>query len=153
MISSISSLTRFGSGLGLHALGRVHHQHRAFACGERTRDLIVKVHVARGVDEVQGVSFPVPGLVVETYGAGLDGDAALAFQVHVVEDLILHDALLHRAALFDEAVGEGGLAVVDMGNDGKIADIFLVDHRSLSFVSYSPSLSRASPMRLCSRSK
>ena len=41
-----------GQGLGLHALGGVHYQHRAFAGGKRPGDLVVKVHMARGVDEV-----------------------------------------------------------------------------------------------------
>ncbi len=39
-------------GLGLHALGGVYHQHRPFAGGQRPGDLIVKVHMARGVNKV-----------------------------------------------------------------------------------------------------
>ena len=170
MISSISSLTRFGSaagdlqivvqreigvgeGLGFHALGGVHHQHRALTGGEGAGDLIVEVHVARGVDEVQGMALPVAGLIIEAHGAGLDGDASLALEIHVIEDLILHDALLHRAALFDQAVGECGLAVVDMGNNGEIPDVFLSDHRSASFVSLSPRDARASSMTARSLSR
>ena len=42
-------------GLGLHTLGRVHHQHRALAGGQGPGHLIVEVHVARGVDQVQGI--------------------------------------------------------------------------------------------------
>ena len=84
--------------------------------------------MARGVDQVEGIVLPVGGAVGQTHGAGLDRDAALALEIHVVKDLILHDALLHRPALLDQTVGQGGLAVVDMGDDGKIPNDLLVDH-------------------------
>ena len=37
-------------------------------------------------------------------------------------------ALLHRAAQLNHAVRQGGLAVVNMGNDRKISNIFLLCH-------------------------
>ena len=52
----------------------------------------------------------------------LVGDAPLPFQIHVVQDLVLHLPLLHRAAQLDQPVGEGGFAVVYVGNDGKISN-------------------------------
>jgi methenyltetrahydromethanopterin cyclohydrolase len=54
---------------------------------------------------------------------GLDGDAALAFKVHGVEDLGLHLAGGQRAGQLEEPVGEGGLAVVDMRDDREVADV------------------------------
>ena len=65
-------------------------------------------------------------------GARLDRDAALALEVHVVEQLRLHLALIHGAAQLDEPVGQRGLAVVDVCDDRKIADVFLWDHREIS---------------------
>ncbi len=44
-----------GERLRLHALRGVHDQHGALARGERAADLVVEVHVARGVDEVERV--------------------------------------------------------------------------------------------------
>ena len=117
-----------GKGLGLHTLGGVHHQHRALAGGQRAADLIVEVHMARGVDQVQGIGLPVGSPVIQAHRPGLDGDAPLLFQVHVVQNLVLHDALLHRAALFDQPVGKGGLAVVNVGDNGKISDKLLICH-------------------------
>src|SRR5699024_9990283 len=87
-----------GQSLGLHALGGVHHQHRTLTGGRRAGDLIVEVHVARGVNEVEAVGLPIVGGVVHAHGTGLDGDAALPLQVHVVQQLGLHLPLLHRAA-------------------------------------------------------
>jgi len=45
-----------------------------------------------------------------------DGDAALALEVHGVEDLLVHFALGERAGHFEQAIGERGLAVVDVGD-------------------------------------
>ena len=67
-----------GQGLGLHALGGVDHENGPLAGGQGAGDLVVKVHMARRVDEVQGVGLAVQSVVLDGDGAGLDGDAALA---------------------------------------------------------------------------
>ena len=95
-----------GQGLGLHALGGVHHQHRTLTGGQGSGHLIVEVHVARGVDEVQGIGLPVGGLVVQPHRPGLDGDAPFPLQVHVVQQLGLHLPLGDGVAQLNEAVGE-----------------------------------------------
>ena len=84
--------------------------------------------MARGVDQIQRIRGPVRRAVVQPHGAGLDGDAALALEIHVVQDLILHHAHRHGVALLDQPVGKGGLAMVDMGDNGKIADVFAFGH-------------------------
>ena len=56
-------------------------------------------------------------------GVALDGDALLLFQIHVVQDLILHIPGTQGAGKLDEPVGKGGLAVVYVCNDAKIADV------------------------------
>src|SRR5690606_38200573 len=63
------------------------------------------------------------------HGAGLDRDAALPFQFHVVERLVAHFAQLQRAGLFEHPIGERALAVVDMRHDRVIANVFTVDGR------------------------
>ena len=64
----------------------------------------------------------VARLVEQAHGVGLDGDPALALQVHRVEHLV--DGLLgvHRPGERQEPVGQGGLAVVDVRDDGEVAD-------------------------------
>ena len=86
-----------GEGLRLDALGSVHHQQGAFAGLEAAGYLVGKIHVAGGIDEVQLVEVAVAGAIVQPHGVRLDGDAALALQVHGVEDLLHHFALLQRA--------------------------------------------------------
>ena len=56
-------------------------------------------------------------------GLRLDRDAALALEVHRVEHLRLHLAVGQAAAALDQAIGERRLAVVDVRDDGKIADV------------------------------
>src|SRR5690606_441963 len=111
-----------GDALRLDALRGIHDQERTFARGQRTRDFVREIDVAGGVDQVELVSLTVARLVVERHALRLDRDAAFALEIHGVEHLRLHLAILQAAAELDEAVGERGLAVVDVGDDGKVAD-------------------------------
>jgi len=58
----------------------------------------------------------------------LDGDAALALKVHVVQCLILHVPLVDGFGMFQQAVGEGAFAVVNVRDDAEVADMLhLID--------------------------
>ena len=109
-------------GLGLHPLRRIDDEDRPFARGERPAHLVGEVDVARRVDQVELVGLAVARGVGHAHGVELDGDAALALQVHRVEDLFAHLALVERARGLDEPVGQGGLAVVNVGDDTEISD-------------------------------
>src|SRR5690606_23320141 len=61
----------------------------------------------------------------------LDGDATLALDGVVVEDLRMHLALLQTTAQLDEAIGQGRLAVVDEGNDAEVSDVILTHGREV----------------------
>ncbi len=111
-----------GEGLRLDALGGVDDEQGAFAGGEGARDLVAEVDVAGGIDEVELVGVAVLGREGHADGLGLDGDALLALQVHGVEHLGGHIALGDSARHLQEAVGEGGFAVVDVGDDAEVAD-------------------------------
>ena len=124
----IHGKVRVGQRLGLHALGGVHHQQRTLTGGQRTADLVVEVHVARRVDEIQGVDLAVLRLIEDLHGAGLDGDAPLPLQIHVVQQLVFHLPLRHGVALFQQAIRQRGFTVVDVGNNGKVANMRLVKH-------------------------
>ena len=113
---------RIGDGLRFDALAGVHDQQRAFAGGKRARNFVGKIDVAGRVDQVELVFVAVLGRVVQANALGLDGDAALALQVHRVEHLRAHLALAERAGKLEQAVGQRGLAVVNMRDDAKIAD-------------------------------
>jgi hypothetical protein len=103
--------------------------------------------VAGRVDEVQDIGVAVLRGVFDADGVGLDGDAALALDIHAVEQLLLHVALGHGAGQLDQPVGEGGFPVVDMGDDGEVADAGEVGHGTSMLT---PSWPRRMPKSSCS---
>ena len=113
---------RVRDGLRLDALRRVDDEHRAFARLERARHLVGEVDMAGRVDEVELVLLALVG-VLDRHGRGLDGDAALALEVHRVEELGAGLALGDGLGRLQQAVCEGRLAVVNVGDDGEVADL------------------------------
>ena len=110
-----------GEGLRLNALRGVDDQDCALARGERARDLVSKVHVAGRIDEVELV-VTVAAVVVHAHGLSFDGDPSLTFQVHLVHELLGHVTRAHRFRELEEAVGERGLAVVNVSDDAEVSD-------------------------------
>ena len=121
----LDRLIDVGERLRLDALGGIDHQQRTLAGGQRPVHLIGEIDVAGGVDQVEDVVLAVLRPVVEAHGLRLDGDAALALDVHGIEHLRLHLPLGQAPGHLDEPVGERRLAMVDMGDDGEVADIAL----------------------------
>ena len=106
------------------ALSGIDEQDNAVDHLEDTLDLSAEVGVARGIDNVDlGVAVADGGVF------GEDRDAALTLEVVRVHDAV-DDLLIFavHAALLEHFVDEGGLAVVDMGDDGYIAKFFIL-HR------------------------
>ena len=115
--------TRIGDRLGLDALRGVHDKNRALAGGQRARDLVGEVDVARGVDEIELVGLAVICVIHHAHGVALDRDAALALDVHGVEQLRLHAPLVNGTRELEDSVRDGGLAMVDVGDDGEVPDV------------------------------
>ena len=122
LVIVVDRLIDIGQGLGLHTLAGVHHQDRALAGGQGPADLIGEVYVAGRVHQVEDVVFAVVGPVVQPHGLGLDGDAPLALQVHGIENLLLHLPRGQPSGFLDQAIRQGRFAVVDVGDDGEVAD-------------------------------
>src|ERR671937_1696604 len=77
--------------------------------------------MAGRVDEVELVALPV-----DAHGLCLDRDPALALELHGVEHLLAHLPTRDGVGELEDAVGERRLAVVDVGDDRKVANSFLV---------------------------
>ena len=118
--------------LRLDALRRVHDQQRTLARGERARDFVIEVHMPGRVDQVHLIGLAVVRLVFHAHRARLDRDAALALEIHIVQQLFLHLALGHGLALLEQAVGQRRLAVVNMRDNGKISDMLAIFHTGSS---------------------
>ena len=125
-------LAQHEPGLRQRALGGVDQQQHAVDHLQAALHLAAEVGVAGGVDDVDDHVVTV-GRVVQ-HGGVLreDGDALLALQVHRVHHAVV-DVLVgaERAGLPQHGVDEGGLAVVDVGHDGDVAQIGTYGHEQL----------------------
>jgi len=111
-------------GLRLHALRGIDQEKHAFTGGERPRHLVREVDMPGGVDEVQLELVSVLTRVGQADRLALDRDPPLPLYVHVVEDLVPELPVVHEVRILDEPVGKRGLAVIDMGNDAEVSDLF-----------------------------
>ena len=109
--------------LGLHTLARIDHQQGALARRQRATDLVAEVHMPRRVDQIQVVDPAIARGVAERCRLSLDGDAALALEVHRVEHLRFHLSIAEPSAALDQPIGKRRFAMVDMGDDREIADV------------------------------
>ncbi|SVK46296.1 Uncharacterised protein [Acinetobacter baumannii] len=95
--------------------------------------------MARGVDKVKLIGLPIQRLVIQRDALRLDGDAALALQIHGIEHLRSHFTVGQATANLDNAVRQRRLTVVNMGNNGEIS--YMLHYKSFSalvFLNYSP---------------
>ncbi len=106
-------------GLRHRTFGGVHQNDGAVHHVQDALHLAAEVRVAGRVHDVDADVVPD-----DRSGLGQDGDAALAFLVvrihHAFGGLLV---LAEQAGLFQQAVDERGLAVVDMGDDGDVAQL------------------------------
>ena len=79
--------------------------------------------MAGSVDQIEDVGLAVLGRIGQPHGLRLDGDAALALDIHGIEHLFLHLARRQAAGGLDQTVGQRRFAMVDMRNDGEVADV------------------------------
>jgi hypothetical protein len=82
-------------------------------------DLAAEIGVARGIDDVDASAGPF-----DRGAFGQDRDAALALQFIRIEGALSHLLVgAKRPRLTQHRIDQGCLAVVDMGDDGDVADV------------------------------
>ena len=117
-----------GYRLRLDTLSGIHHQQCAFAGGQRAADFVVKVNVAGRVDKVELIGFAIFGGVIQRDAVRLDGNTALTLKIHRIQHLSFHLTFAQGTTQLNKAVSQCRLAVVDMGDDGKVANQAQVTH-------------------------
>ena len=122
LVVGIERVIYVGERLRLDALARIDDEERPFTGRERARHLVGEIDVTGRVHQVEDVGLPILRRIGEPHGLRLDGDAALALDIHVVEDLLDHLARRQTAGRLDQTVGKRRFAMVDMGDDREIAD-------------------------------
>ena len=116
----VERLLRHEAGLRHRAVHRVDQDQHRIDHRQHALDLATEVGMARGVDDVDAVAVPGDRGVL-----GQDGDAALLLLVVGVHHALgQHGAFGERAGLLEQAIDERGLAVIDVGDDGDIAQFF-----------------------------
>ncbi len=110
-----------GDSLCFDALGRIDHKQGTLACGKRAADFVREIDVPWRIDQVEIVGLAIPRPVRQGRRLRLDGNAALALEIHRVEHLLLHLAIGKSAAALDQSIGQRRFAVIDMRDDGEIA--------------------------------
>ena len=126
----LNSRVTVGYRLRFYALPRIDHQQRTLAGGQRATDLVGEVNVTWSVDKVQLISFAILRFVVQRDAVRLDGDASFALEIHRIKHLSVHFTLGQTAAHLNKTVSQGRLAMIDVRDDGKIADMTQVAHSS-----------------------
>ena len=71
----------------------------------------------RCVDQVQIEFFPFFVDIGKGNGVALDGDAPFPFDVHGIQYLVAEPPLIHQTGVLNQTVGQGGLTVIDMGDN------------------------------------
>ena len=128
LVVLLDGLIDVRKGLRLDTLTGIDHQDRAFAGGKRPADLVGEIDMARRVHQVDLIGLAIVCGIIQPYGLGLDGDTALALDIHAIEHLLLHLPVGEAAAELDQSIRQRGLAVVDMGDDREVPDMAEVGH-------------------------
>ena len=68
------------------------------------------------------------GVVGQGYGIAFDRNAALPFNIHIVENLVLKVSLIADAGKLNQAIRQRGFAVINMSDNAEVSDVF---HNSL----------------------
>ena len=106
--------------LGHGAFGSIDQQQNAVDHLKDTLYLAAEIGVARRINDVD-----LDALIVHRCVFGQDRDAALTFKVVAVHDPLGHSLVLSEgAALLEHLVDQRRLAVVDVGDDGDVSQIF-----------------------------
>ena len=105
-------------GLRQHALGSIDKHDNAVDHVQDAFDFPAEIGVARGVDDVDARITP------NHAGAfGQNGDAAFTFEVIAVHRAFRHLLVFAEGAgLLQQLVNQSGLAMIDVRDDGYIAD-------------------------------
>ena len=126
----LQGLLQHETGLGHAALGSVHQQQNAVDHLQHALHLAAKVGVARGIDDVDLDALVGAGAVL-----GQNGNAALTLDIAAVHDTLGDNLVIAEcAALMQHCVHQRGLAVVNVSDNGNVAQIVTNHKNNLSIL-------------------
>ena len=116
-----------GQSLCFYPLGCIHNENCAITGSKASGNFIVKVHMARSINQVKDILFSVLCMIDQTNSLRLNGNTSLSLNIHVIKDLGLHLTAGKRSGKFDHTVCQSGLAVINMRDNTKITNMGLID--------------------------
>ena len=120
-MSQLQCLLEDKAGLGHGSLCRIHQQQHAVHHLQNSLHFTGKVSVSWRVHDIDFVALIVHGGVL-----GENRDAALPLQVAGIHDPIHHRLIFPiDTALLEHLVNQGRLAMVNVGDDRDISNVFL----------------------------
>ena len=82
--------------------------------------------MSRRINKIEDILLPILGLINGTNGLGLDGNAPLSFQFHVIQYLGLHLPAGKKACLLYDSVCQRRFSMIDMRDNTKITNSALI---------------------------
>ena len=120
-MTGLQGLFKDKAGLWHWAIHCIHEEEDAINDQHHALNFTTEVGVARGIDNIDLYT-----RILNSGVLGDDGDTALTLLIHTVHDA-LSDFLVipEGASLLEHAVQQGRFPVVNVGNDGDIAEHFI----------------------------
>ena len=108
------------TGLRHRTFEGVHDQDDTVDHLQNTFDLAAEVSVSGCIHDIDLCTF-----IIDSSVFAQDGDTPLSLEIVGIHDSLLHCLIFTKdTALLQQAVHQGGLAVIDMGNDRYVSNIF-----------------------------
>ena len=117
-----------GHGLRFDALSGIDQQQSTLTRSHTTGNFVRKIHVPRGIDQVESIVIPVFSFIDHRHGVAFNRDPSLTLQVHGVEKLGFHITHFYSARHFEDTVRQSCLSVIDVGNNAEIASMVEISH-------------------------
>ena len=92
--------------LAFDTLRGIHEQQCPLAGSDGAAHLVAEIHMAWGIDKIQFIVMAVTRTVGNSHRLALYGNAPLPFQIHVIQNLLLHFAVFNYLRFLDKAVGK-----------------------------------------------
>ena len=109
--------------LSFNALGGIYNQQSPLAGCNGSGHLVRKIHVARGIDQIKYIVLIIK-TIIHLNRMALDGDAPFPLQIHIVQGLRLQVPVSHSSCNLQESIRQGAFAVINVGDDAEIPDLF-----------------------------
>ena len=112
--------------LRLHSLCGVYHKNCPVAGRQAAGNFIIKINMSGSIYHIQNILLSVLRIIDNPACLRLDGNAALPFQFHIIQNLALHFPAGQQTRHLYNPVRQRGFSVINMGHNTEISDFALI---------------------------